>query len=168
MTFDDGTRYKCVGCLDVFPSSFALDDHLHRQSYQLLLDCPQCLKKFTFGNKCQMYKHLIEDHELDSSQCLQITGMYVNLQALPRSSQVKISNSDSLLTDGDINGVVEELGSDIKMESNGTEPDVSLDIEQPKELFTDSKNSKPSINGTSELEYITVKPKPVSWKVCMC
>jgi len=51
--------FPCVGCDDVFPTEFSLQDHLERNSYLLHHECKHCNTKLTFYNKCKLHEHLV-------------------------------------------------------------------------------------------------------------
>lgn len=95
-----------------------LDDHLNRQSYQLTLDCPQCLKKCVFTNKCKMYEHLHGEHNVDKARCAEIASMFVSLQVLPRVVVKTAETSSASPTDFGGEG---DMASEDKMEDSDTD-----------------------------------------------
>ena len=144
-------KHACVGCSDVFPSQFALEDHLSRQSYQLTLDCPQCYRKLNFTNKCRMYEHLTNEHRIsDKAHCSQIAAMYVILQVLPRA-QIKLTNpaAAAAAVQGGTNGagVDREEKMDLGAEADDCTTADSFSMDSKTELDKEDE-AKPVKNGS--------------------
>ncbi|XP_067932061.1 zinc finger protein 532-like isoform X2 [Watersipora subatra] len=166
--------YICLGCGDAFPSQFALDDHMNRQSYQLTLDCPQCLSKCAFNNKCRMYEHLHGEHGMDRHRSLQIASAFVSLQALPRA-QVKTLEANTVagmgadpadiaspfdkMDDGEMeDGMVIDEVEAAEKGSVGGRAEQEVTVLDGRDDLKETKDSEQTAGATSEDEIIIHTP----------
>lgn len=101
--FQELESHRCVGCMDVFPSLYTLQDHQARQSYTLTLDCPDCKRRLAYHNKCAMYTHLISHHRTDLSQCQRIARDCCHIAILPRNF-IKSAKNAGAKTEALVNG----------------------------------------------------------------